>query len=55
MPVSKIFRKGEEFRTTDPIVMVQGPLTPGIYVYQLIVEDDLHNASAPVTHTVKVG
>lgn len=49
-----IFKQGVEVVMKGPTVVVQGPLEPGTYVYQLVVEDDLGNLSQPATTTVKI-
>lgn len=48
------FKPGVEVVLKGPSVVVQGPLDPGTYVYQLVVEDDLGNLSQPATTTVKI-
>jgi len=49
-----VFKKGVEVTTTAPTVIVEGPVTAGTYVYQLVVEDDANTLSKPVTTTVEV-
>lgn len=49
-----VFKQGVPVTTTVPRVVVEAPLTPGTYVYELVVEDDLHNLSAPVRTTVTI-
>lgn len=49
-----VFKKGVEVTTTTPTVVVEGPVTAGTYVYQLVVEDDTNTRSTPVTTTVQV-
>lgn len=48
------FKPGVEVELKGPTVVVQGPLDPGTYVYQLVVEDDSGNLSQPATTTVKI-
>jgi hypothetical protein len=48
------FKPGGEVVTTEPKVVVTSPLTPGTYVYQLVVEEAQKNRSAPVQVVVKV-
>jgi hypothetical protein len=48
------FKQGIEVVMTGSSVVVQSPLEPGTYVYQLVVEDDLGNLSQPAKTTVKI-
>ena len=48
------FKPGVEVATTEPKVVVTSPLTPGTYVYQLVVEDAQKNRSAPVQVVVTI-
>lgn len=48
------FKQGVEVTTTEPRVVVESPLTPGTYVYRLVVEDDRNNLSEPAQAVVTI-
>ena len=48
------FKPGVEVVLKGAQVVVQGPLEPGTYVYQLVVEDNLGNLSKPEKVTVTI-
>jgi hypothetical protein len=48
------FKPGVEVVLKGPSVVVQSPLDPGTYVYQLVVEDNFGNLSQPAKATVTI-
>jgi hypothetical protein len=49
-----ILASGKPHRTSAPTVLVENPLDPGDYRFQLVCADDAGNLSAPAQITVTV-
>jgi hypothetical protein len=48
------FEPGRAITTREPTLPVPGGLPVGVYRIQLVVIDEMGNASAPAVHTVSV-
>ena len=49
-----VFTPGKSVETRETEITVAAGLNPGVHTFQLVVEDDSGNQSAPVTITITI-